>query len=118
MPDGRTLDEIREVEQYIQIARDKEIESLRKAELRRASQTMANMSTNDQVKPSSPHDSPEVKSLPITGSDVASTSKSTSSAPTLDGTFLNENWRYDLVSETLTDLQLGYAYNVAWLDVL
>ena len=73
---------------------------------------MANMLTNDQVKPSSPRDSPEVKSPPIMGSDVASTSKSTSSAPTLDGTFLNENWRYDLVSETLT------VYNLDMLTML
>ena len=53
-----------------------------------------------------------------TGNDIASTSRGTPSTPNLEGSFLNENWEYDLGTETLTDLYTGYAYHVGWLEVI
>ena len=52
------------------------------------------------------------------GSNMASTSREPSSATTLDGVFLNENWKYDLHTETLTDLYTGCTYQVGWLEIV
>ncbi|MCO5574383.1 hypothetical protein L7F22_028166 [Adiantum nelumboides] len=87
LPDGRSLAEVQEVERYILAAREKEIESLRKAEQRRATLAKAPMTS------ANPLQSPELttlKSQPI-GSHIASGSKDTSNTSILDGVFLNEN---------------------------
>ncbi|MCO5607556.1 hypothetical protein L7F22_061753 [Adiantum nelumboides] len=87
LPDGRSLAEVQEVECYILAAREKEIESLRKAEQRRATLVKAPMTS------ANPLQSPELttlKSQPI-GSHIASGSKDTFNTSILDGVFLNEN---------------------------
>ncbi|MCO5597983.1 hypothetical protein L7F22_052072 [Adiantum nelumboides] len=112
--DGRSLAEVQEVECYILAAREKEIESLRKAEQRRATLAKAPMTS------ANPLQSPELttlKSQPI-GSHIASGSKDTSNTSILDGVFLNENWEYNLQTEKLTDLYTSYTYHVGWLDVI
>ncbi|MCO5554958.1 hypothetical protein L7F22_008498 [Adiantum nelumboides] len=114
LPDGRSLAEVQKVERYILAAREKEIESLRKAEQRRATLAKAPMTS------ANPLQSPELttlKSQPI-GSHIASGSKDTSNTSILDGVFLNENWEYNLQTEKLTDLYTSYTYHVGWLDVI
>ncbi|MCO5569158.1 hypothetical protein L7F22_022868 [Adiantum nelumboides] len=114
LPDGRSLAEVQEVERYILAARKKEIESLRKAEQRRATLAKASMTS------ANPLQSPALttlKSQPI-GSHIASGSKDTPNASILDGVFLNENWEYNLQTEKLTDLYTSYTYHVGWLDVI
>ncbi|MCO5578355.1 hypothetical protein L7F22_032196 [Adiantum nelumboides] len=114
LPDGRSLVEVQEVERYILAAREKKIESLRKAEQRRATLAKAPMTS------ANPLQSPELttlKSQPI-GSHIASGSKDTPNASILDGVFLNENWEYNLQIEKLTDLYTSYTYHVGWLDVI
>ncbi|MCO5586294.1 hypothetical protein L7F22_040233 [Adiantum nelumboides] len=96
------------------IAREKEIESLRKAEQRRATLAKAPMTS------ANPLQSPELTTLtshPI-GSHIASGSKDTPNTSILDGVFLNENWEYNLQTEKLTDLYTSYTYHVGWLDVI
>ncbi|MCO5551254.1 hypothetical protein L7F22_004753 [Adiantum nelumboides] len=110
----RSLAEVQEVERYILAAREKEIESLRKAEQRRATLEKAPMTS------ANPLQSPELttlKSQPI-GSHIASGSKDTPNAAILDGVFLNENWEYNLQTEKLTDLYTSYTYHVGWLDII
>ncbi|MCO5581089.1 hypothetical protein L7F22_034965 [Adiantum nelumboides] len=114
LPDGRSLAEVQEVERYILAAREKEIESLRKAEQRRATLAKALMTSVNPLQ------SPELitlKSQPK-GSHIASGSKDTPNASILDGVFLNENWEYNLQTEKLTDLYTSYTYHVGWLDVI
>ncbi|MCO5588974.1 hypothetical protein L7F22_042938 [Adiantum nelumboides] len=114
LPDGRSLAEVQEVERYILAAREKEIESLRKAEQRRATLAKAPMTSTNPLQ------SPELttlKSQPI-GSHIASGSKDTPNTSILDGVFLNENWEYNLQTEKLTDLYTSYTYHVGWLDVI
>ncbi|MCO5568995.1 hypothetical protein L7F22_022700 [Adiantum nelumboides] len=114
LPDGRSLAEVQEVERYILAAREKEIESLRKAEQRRATLAKAPMTSTNPLQ------SPELTTLtsqPI-GSHIASGSKDTPNAAILDGVFLNENWEYNLQTEKLTDLYTSYTYHVGWLDVI
>ncbi|MCO5600216.1 hypothetical protein L7F22_054326 [Adiantum nelumboides] len=114
LPDGRSLTEVQEVERYILAAREKEIESLRKAEQRRATLAKALMTS------ANPLQSPELttlKSQPI-GNHIASGSKDTPNASILDGVFLDENWEYNLQTEKLTDLYTSYTYHVDWLDVI
>ncbi|MCO5601441.1 hypothetical protein L7F22_055564 [Adiantum nelumboides] len=114
LPDGRSLAEVQEVERYILAAREKEIESLRKAEQRRATLAKAPMTS------ANPLQSPELTTLtshPI-GSHIASGSKDTPNTSILDGVFLNENWEYNLQTEKLTDLYTSYTYHVGWLDVI
>ncbi|MCO5611697.1 hypothetical protein L7F22_065955 [Adiantum nelumboides] len=111
---GIRVAEVQEVERYILAAREKEIESLRKAEQRRATLAKAPMTS------ANPLQSPELttlKSQPI-GSHIASNSKDTPNAAILDGIFLNENWEYNLQTEKLTDLYTNYTYHVGWLDVI
>ncbi|MCO5600196.1 hypothetical protein L7F22_054305 [Adiantum nelumboides] len=112
--DGRSLAEVQEVERYILAAREKEIESLRKAEQRRATLTKAPMTS------ANPLQSPELTTLKSQsiGSHIASGSKNTPNASILDGVFLNENWEYNLQIEKLTDLYTSYTYHVGWLDVI
>ncbi|MCO5568231.1 hypothetical protein L7F22_021927 [Adiantum nelumboides] len=57
LPDGRSLAEVQEVERYILAAREKEIESLRKAEQRRATLAKAPMTS------ANPLQSPELTTL-------------------------------------------------------
>ncbi|MCO5597839.1 hypothetical protein L7F22_051923 [Adiantum nelumboides] len=107
-PDGRSLAEVQEVERYILAAREKEIESLRKAEQRRATLAKAPMTLTNPLQ------SPQLTTLtsqPI-GSHIASGSKDTPNAAILDGVFLNENWEYNLQTEKLTDLYTSYTYHV------
>ncbi|MCO5552299.1 hypothetical protein L7F22_005811 [Adiantum nelumboides] len=114
LPDGRSFAEVQEVERYILAAREKEIESLRKAEQRRATLAKAPMTSTNPLQ------SPELTTLtsqPI-GSHIASGSKDTPNASILDGVFLNENWEYNLQTEKLTDLYTSYTYHVGWLDVI
>ncbi|MCO5586654.1 hypothetical protein L7F22_040596 [Adiantum nelumboides] len=114
LPDGRSLVEVQEVERYILAAREKEIESLRKVEQRRATLEKSPMTS------ANPLQSPELttlKSQPI-GSSIASGSKDTPNASILDGVFLNANWEYNLQTEKLTDLYTSYTYDVGWLDVI
>ncbi|MCO5573663.1 hypothetical protein L7F22_027435 [Adiantum nelumboides] len=114
LPDGRSLAEVQEVERYILAAREKEIESLRKAEQCRATLAKAPMTSTNPLQ------SPELttlKSQPI-GSHIASGSKDTPNTAILDGVFLNENWEYNLQTEKLTDLYTSYTYHVGWLDVI
>ncbi|MCO5594246.1 hypothetical protein L7F22_048273 [Adiantum nelumboides] len=109
-----SLAEVQEMERYILAAREKEIESLRKAEQCRATLAKAPMTS------ANPLQSPELttlKSQPI-GSHIASGSKNTSNTSILDGVFLNENWEYNLQTEKLTDLYTSYTYHVGWLDVI
>ncbi|MCO5560124.1 hypothetical protein L7F22_013731 [Adiantum nelumboides] len=114
LPDGRSLAEVQEVKRYILAAREKEIESLCKAEQRRATLAKAPMtSTNPLQTPKLT----TLKSQPI-GSHIASGSKDTPNAAILDGVFLNENWEYNLQTEKLTDLYTSYTYHVGWLDVI
>ncbi|MCO5561196.1 hypothetical protein L7F22_014817 [Adiantum nelumboides] len=111
---SRSLAEVQEVERYILAAREKEIESLRKAEQRRATLAKAPMTS------ANPLQSPELTTLKSqpTGSHIASGSKDTPNASILDGVFLNENWEYNLQTEKLTDLYTSYTYHVGWLDVI
>ncbi|MCO5606397.1 hypothetical protein L7F22_060585 [Adiantum nelumboides] len=114
LPDCRSLAEVQEVERYILAAREKEIESLRKAEQRRATLAKAPMTSTNPLQ------SPEITTLtsqPI-GSHIASGSKDTPNTSILDGVFLNENWEYNLQTEKLTDLYTSYTYHVGWLDVI
>ncbi|MCO5580849.1 hypothetical protein L7F22_034722 [Adiantum nelumboides] len=107
LPDGRSLVEVQEVERYILAAREKEIESLRKAEQRRATLAKAPMTSTNPLQ------SPELTTLtsqPI-GSHIASGSKDTPNTSILDGVFLNENWEYNLQTEKLTDLYTSYTYH-------
>ncbi|MCO5555344.1 hypothetical protein L7F22_008890 [Adiantum nelumboides] len=60
LPDGRSLAEVQEVERYILAAREKEIESLRKAEQRRATLAKAPMTS------ANPLQSPELTTLKST----------------------------------------------------
>ncbi|MCO5608819.1 hypothetical protein L7F22_063036 [Adiantum nelumboides] len=50
LPDGRSLAEVQEVERYILAAREKEIESLRKAEQRRATLAKAPMTSTNPLQ--------------------------------------------------------------------
>ncbi|MCO5563531.1 hypothetical protein L7F22_017175 [Adiantum nelumboides] len=112
--DDRSLEKVQEVERYILAAREKEIESLRKAEQRRATLAKAPMTS------ANPLQSPELTTLtsqPI-ASHIASGSKDTLNTSILDGVFLNENWEYNLQTEKLTDLYTSYTYHVGWLDVI
>ncbi|MCO5551709.1 hypothetical protein L7F22_005213 [Adiantum nelumboides] len=114
LSDGRSLAEVQEVEHYILAAREKEIESLRKAEQRRATLAKAPMTSTNPLQ------SPELttlKSQPI-GSHIASNSKDTLNTAILDGVFLNENREYNIQTEKLTDLYTSYTYHVGWLDVI
>ncbi|MCO5612209.1 hypothetical protein L7F22_066471 [Adiantum nelumboides] len=114
LPDGKSLAEVQEVERYILAVREKEIESLRKAEQRRATLAKALMTSTNPLQ------SPELttlKSQPI-GSHIASGSKDIPNTLILDGVFLNENWEYNLQTEKLTDLYTSYTYHVGWLDVI
>ncbi|MCO5606051.1 hypothetical protein L7F22_060238 [Adiantum nelumboides] len=114
LPDGRSLAKVQEVECYILAAREKDIESLRKAEQRRATLAKTPMTL------ANPLQSPELtilKSQPI-GSHIASGSKDIPNASILDGVFLNENWEYNLQTEKLTNLYTSYTYHVDWLDVI
>ncbi|MCO5606102.1 hypothetical protein L7F22_060289 [Adiantum nelumboides] len=114
LPDGRSLAEVQEVERYILAAREKKIESLRKAEQRRATLAKAPMTSTNPLQ------SPELTTLtsqPI-GSHIASGSKDTPNTSILNGVFLNENWEYNLQTEKLTDLYTSYTYHVGWLDVI
>ncbi|MCO5559297.1 hypothetical protein L7F22_012892 [Adiantum nelumboides] len=114
LPDGRSLVEVQEVERYILAAREKETESLRKAEQCRATLAKAPMTS------ANPLQSPELttlKSQPI-GSHIASGSKDTPNAAILDEVFLNENWEYHLQTEKMTYLYTSYTYHVGWLDVI
>ncbi|MCO5580458.1 hypothetical protein L7F22_034326 [Adiantum nelumboides] len=114
LPDDRSLAEVQEVERYILAAREKEIESLRKAEQRRATLAKAPMTSTNPLQ------SLELTTLtsqPI-GSHIASGSKDTPNTSILDGVFLNENWEYNLQTEKLTDLYTSYTYHVGWLDVI
>ncbi|MCO5606940.1 hypothetical protein L7F22_061131 [Adiantum nelumboides] len=111
LPDGRSLAEVQEVERYIFTAREKEIESLRKAEQRRATLAKAPMASTNPLQ------SLELTTLtsqPI-GSHIASGSKDTPNTSILDGVFLNENWEYNLQTEKLTDLYTSYTYHVLLL---
>ncbi|MCO5611253.1 hypothetical protein L7F22_065505 [Adiantum nelumboides] len=114
LPDGRSLAEVQEVECYILAAKEKEIESLRKAKQRREILAKAPMTS---VNPLQSPELTTLKSQPI-GSHIASDSKDTPNASILDGVFLNENWEYNLQTEKLTDLYTSYTYHVGWLDVI
>ncbi|MCO5563129.1 hypothetical protein L7F22_016765 [Adiantum nelumboides] len=114
LPDGRSLAKLQEVERYILAAREKEIESLRKAEQRRTTLAKAPMTS------ANPLQSPKLttlKSQPI-GSHIASNSKDTPNAAILDGVFLNENWKYNLQTKKLIDLYTSYTYHVGWLNII
>ncbi|MCO5592277.1 hypothetical protein L7F22_046276 [Adiantum nelumboides] len=114
LPDGKSLAEVQEVERYILAAREKEIESLRKAEQRRATLAKAPMTS------ANPLQSPELTTLKsqLIGSHIASGSKDTLNASILNEVFLNENWKYNLQTEKLIDLYTSYTYHVGWLDVI
>ncbi|MCO5564759.1 hypothetical protein L7F22_018427 [Adiantum nelumboides] len=114
LPDGRSFAEVQEVERYILAAKEKEIESLRKAEQRRATLAKAFMTSTNPLQ------FPELTTLKsqLIGSHIAFGSKDTSNASILDGVFLNENWEYNLQTEKLTDLYTSYIYHVGWLDVI
>ncbi|MCO5563766.1 hypothetical protein L7F22_017413 [Adiantum nelumboides] len=114
LPDGRSFAEVQEVERYILAAREKEIESLRKAEQRREILAKVPMTSTNPLQ------SPELTTLKSQsiGSHIASGSKDTSNASILNGVFLNENWEYNLQTEKLTDLYTSYTYPMGWLDVI
>ncbi|MCO5549357.1 hypothetical protein L7F22_002827 [Adiantum nelumboides] len=113
----RSLAEVQEVERYILAAREKKIESLRKAEQCRAILAKALMTS---ALPTNPLQSPELTALKsqTIESHIASGSKDTPNTSILDGVFLNENWEYNLQMEKLTDLYTSYIYHVGWLDMI
>ncbi|MCO5587423.1 hypothetical protein L7F22_041372 [Adiantum nelumboides] len=93
--DGRSLTKVQEVERYILVAREREIESLRKAEQRRALLAKALMTSALSVNPLQFPELTALKSQTIE-SHIASSSKDTPNTSILDGVFLNKNWEYNL----------------------
>ncbi|MCO5559769.1 hypothetical protein L7F22_013372 [Adiantum nelumboides] len=108
--DGRRLAEVQEVECYIPADREREIESLRKAEQCRAILAKAPMTS---MLPANPLQFPELIALKsqTIGSYITSSSKDTPNTSILDGVFLDENWEYILQTETLIDLYTSYTYH-------
>ncbi|MCO5573024.1 hypothetical protein L7F22_026788 [Adiantum nelumboides] len=94
LSDGRSLAEVQKFECYILAAREKEIESLRKAERRQEILAKAPMTS---ALPANPLQSSELIALmsQTIGSHIASSSKDTPNTSILDGVLLNENWEYE-----------------------
>ncbi|MCO5598138.1 hypothetical protein L7F22_052230 [Adiantum nelumboides] len=115
LPNGRSLAEVQEVERYILATREKEIESLRKAEQRQAILAKAPMTSTLSANTLQSSKLTALKSQTI-GSHIASGSKDTFDTSVLDGVFLNENWEYNLQTEKLINLYTSYAYHTLYQD--